>query len=151
MIKIQYTDPKLVSPQPGHVRPAVGALGGRHEVQGGRQGAQGAAPSPGSLGPPWEAPWRSEHSERAALFAVGIWVSYVTSCYVTSCSVCPGSSVALGGGGGGACCAMQNRYRIGTDWDHIQQTHFPCTHYHKYFSKWLISCCMCNSLTKYRK
>ena len=29
--------------------------------------------------------------------AVGIWVSYVTSCYVTSCSVCPGSSVALGG------------------------------------------------------
>ena len=50
MIKIQYTDPKLVSPQPGHVRPAVGALGGRHEVQGGRQGAQGAAPSPGSLG-----------------------------------------------------------------------------------------------------
>ena len=29
-----------------------------------------------------------------------IWVSYVTSCYVTSCSVCPGSSVALGGGGG---------------------------------------------------
>ena len=33
--------------------------------------------------------------------AVGIWVSYVTSCYVTSCSVCPGSSVALGGGGGG--------------------------------------------------
>ena len=34
------------------------------------------------------------------MFAVGIWVSYVTSCYVTSCSVCPGSSVALGGGGG---------------------------------------------------
>ena len=103
MIKIQYTDPKLVSPQPGHVRPSVGALGGRHEVQGGRQGAQGAAPSPSSLGPPWEAPWRSEHRERAALFAVGIWVSYVTSCYVTSCSVCPGSSVALGGGewGGG--------------------------------------------------
>ena len=33
--------------------------------------------------------------------AVCIWVSYVTSCYVTSCSVCPGSSVALGGGGGG--------------------------------------------------
>ena len=132
MIKIQYTDPKLVSPQPGHVRPAVGALGGRHEVQGGRQGAQGAAPSPGSLGPPWEAPWRSEHRERATLFAVGIWVSYVSSCYVTSCSVCPGSSVALGGGGGGgACCAMQNRYRIGTDWEHIQQTHFPCTHYHK--------------------
>ena len=31
--------------------------------------------------------------------AVGIWVSYVTSCYVTSCSVCPGSSVALGMGG----------------------------------------------------
>ena len=42
MIKIQYTDPKLVFPQPGHVRPPVGALGGRHEVQGGRQGAQGA-------------------------------------------------------------------------------------------------------------
>ena len=33
--------------------------------------------------------------------AVCIWVSYVTSCYVTSCSVCPGSSVAGGGGGGG--------------------------------------------------
>ena len=33
--------------------------------------------------------------------AVCIWVSYVTSCYVTSCSVCPGSSVALGGGGEG--------------------------------------------------
>ena len=33
--------------------------------------------------------------------AVGISVSYVTSCYVTSCSVCPGSSVALGGGGRG--------------------------------------------------
>ena len=33
--------------------------------------------------------------------AVCIWVSYVTSCYVTSCSVCPGSSVALGGGGRG--------------------------------------------------
>ena len=32
--------------------------------------------------------------------AVGIWVSYVTGCYVTSCSVCPGSSVALGVGGG---------------------------------------------------
>ena len=32
--------------------------------------------------------------------AVAIWVSYVTSCYVTSCSVCPGSSVALGVGGG---------------------------------------------------
>ena len=33
---------------------------------------------------------------------MGIWVSYVTSCYVTSCSVCPGSSVALGVGGGGS-------------------------------------------------
>ena len=47
--------------------------------------------------------------------AVGIWVSYVTSCYVTSCSFCPGSSVALGGGegewGGGGkqwgCCGGQ--------------------------------------------
>ena len=48
-----------------------------------------------------EPPWNSEVRERATLFAVGIWVSYVTSCYVTSCSVCPGSSVALGGGGGG--------------------------------------------------
>ena len=70
MIKIQYTDPKLVSPHLGHVRPSVGALGGRHEVQGVRQGAQGAAPSPGSLGPPWEAPWRSEHRERAATFTL---------------------------------------------------------------------------------
>ena len=33
--------------------------------------------------------------------AVCIWVSYVTSCYVNSCSACPGSSVALGGGVGG--------------------------------------------------
>ena len=33
--------------------------------------------------------------------AVGIWVSYVTSCYVISCSVCPGSSVAFGEGGVG--------------------------------------------------
>ena len=49
MIKIQYTDPKLVSPQPGHVRPSVGALGGRPEVHGVRQGAQGAAPSPWNL------------------------------------------------------------------------------------------------------
>ena len=35
--------------------------------------------------------------------AVCIWVSYVTSCYVTSCSVCPGSSgfaVVAGEGGG---------------------------------------------------
>ena len=102
----------------------MGALGGRPEVQGVRQCAQGAAPSLASLEPPGSLP-------EGLLFAVGIWVSYVTSCYVTSCSVCPGSSVALGGGGGGACCAMQNRYRIGTDWDHIQQTHFPSTHYHK--------------------
>ena len=70
----------------------MGALGGRPEVQGVRQGAQGTSREP---------PWNSEVRERAALFAVGIWVSYVTSCYVTSCSVCPGSSVALGGGGGG--------------------------------------------------
>ena len=45
--------------------------------------------------------------------AVGIWVSYVTSCYVISCSVCPGSSVAFGeggvggGGGGGVNNAIQ--------------------------------------------
>ena len=56
MIKIQYTDPKLVSPQPGHVRPSVGALGGRPEVQGVRQGAQGAAPSLASLEPPGSLP-----------------------------------------------------------------------------------------------
>ena len=31
---------------------------------------------------------------------MGIWVSYVTSCYVTRGSVCPGSSIALGGWGG---------------------------------------------------
>ena len=78
----------------------MGALGGRSEVQGVRQGAQGAAPSLASLEPPGSLPG-TQKSERAALFAVGIWVSYVTSCYVTSCSVCPGSSVALGGGGGG--------------------------------------------------
>ena len=70
MIKIQYTDPKLVSPHLEHVRPSVVALGGRDKVQGVRQGAQGAAPSPGSLGLPWEAPWCSEHRERAATFAL---------------------------------------------------------------------------------
>ena len=53
-----------------------------------------------------EPPWNSEVRERAPLFAVGISVSYVTSCYVTSCSVCPGSSVALGGGGSGAVFVM---------------------------------------------
>ena len=47
-----------------------------------------------------------------------------------------------GGGGGGGwgrpnymlCGGMlcdTEKYRIGTDWEHIQQTHFPCTHYHK--------------------
>ena len=56
MIKIQYTDPKLVSPQPGHVRLSVGALGGRPEVQGVRQGAQWAAPSLASLEPPGSLP-----------------------------------------------------------------------------------------------
>ena len=70
MIKIEYTDPKLVSPHLGHVRLSVVALGGRDKVQGVRQGAQGAAPSPGSLEPPWEAPWRSEVRERAATFAL---------------------------------------------------------------------------------
>ena len=63
MIKIQYTDPKLVSPQPGHVRPSVGALGGRPEVQGVRQGAQGAAPSLASPEPPRSLPG-SQKSER---------------------------------------------------------------------------------------
>ena len=29
MIKIQYTNPKPVSPHPGNVRPSVGALGGQ--------------------------------------------------------------------------------------------------------------------------
>ena len=63
MIKIQYTDPKLVSPQPGHVRPSVGALGGRPEMQGVRQGAQGAAPSLASLEPPGSLPG-TQKSER---------------------------------------------------------------------------------------
>ena len=44
----------------------VVALGGRDKVQGIQQGAQGAAPSAGSL----EAPWHSEHRERAATFAL---------------------------------------------------------------------------------
>ena len=91
MIKIQYTDPKLVSPQPGHVRPSVGALGGRPEVQGVRQGAQGAAPSLASL------ELRSQREGRAVR---GVDLGQL-------CNHClPGSSVALGGGG--ACCAMQN-------------------------------------------
>ena len=63
-----------------------------------------------------EPPWNSEVRQRATLFAVGIWVSYVTSCYVTSCSVCPGSSVALGGGGGGGHAV---RCRIGTELEQI--------------------------------
>ena len=41
-----------VLPDPGHVRSSVAALGGRHKVQGVRQGAQGAAPSAGTLEPP---------------------------------------------------------------------------------------------------
>ena len=68
MIKIQYTDPKLVSPHLGHVRATVVALGGQDKVQGVRQGAQGAAPSPGSLGPPWEVPGHSKHREKARTF-----------------------------------------------------------------------------------
>ena len=52
MIKILYTDPKLVSPHLGHVRLSVVALGGWDKVQVVRRGAQGAAPSPGSLEPP---------------------------------------------------------------------------------------------------
>ena len=73
MIKIQYTDPKLVSPQPGHVRPAVGALGGRHEVQGVRQGAQGAAPSLASLEPPGSLPGtqKSERGPRCSRWVSG--------------------------------------------------------------------------------
>ena len=40
--------------------------------------------------------------------AVCIWVNYVTSCYVTSCSVCPGSSgVAVVARGGGGLCNCQ--------------------------------------------
>ena len=62
-----------------------------------------------------EPPWNSEVRERAALFAVGIWVSYVTSCYVTSCSVCPGSSVALGGGWGGGQCFFSIRKQHSVD------------------------------------
>ena len=56
MIKIQYTNPKPVSLHPGHVRPSVAALGGRPEVQGVWQGAQGAAPSSASLKPPGSLP-----------------------------------------------------------------------------------------------
>ena len=63
MIKIQYTNPKPVSPYPGHVRPSVGALGGRDEVQGVRQGAQGAALSLASLEPPGSLPG-TQKSER---------------------------------------------------------------------------------------
>ena len=63
MIEIQYTNPKPVSPHPGHVRPSVGALGGRDQVQGVRQGAQGAAPSAGSLEPSWRLPG-AQNTER---------------------------------------------------------------------------------------
>ena len=63
MIKIQYTNPKPVSPHPRHVRPSVGALVGRDEVQGLRQGAQGAAPSLASLEPPGSLP-RAQKSEK---------------------------------------------------------------------------------------
>ena len=93
IIKIQYTDPKLVSPQPGHVRPSVGALGGRPEVQGVRQGAQGVTPSLASLEPPGSLPGtqKSERGPRCSLVDLG-----------QLCNHClPGSSVALGGGGGG--------------------------------------------------
>ena len=63
MIKIQYTNPKPVSQHPGHVRPSVDALGGRDEVQGVWQGAQGAALSLASLEPPGRLP-RAQKSER---------------------------------------------------------------------------------------
>ena len=87
-------------PAPVLMRPCVDALGGRPEVQGVTRCTRCRTffSLPGTSREP---PWNSEVRERAALFAVGIWVSYVTSCYVTSCSVCPGSSVALGGGGSG--------------------------------------------------
>ena len=45
------------------MRPCVGALGGRPEVQGVRQGAQGAAPSLASLEPPGSLPG-TQKSER---------------------------------------------------------------------------------------
>ena len=38
MIKIQYTDPKLVSPQPGHVRPSWNLQGASLELRSQREG-----------------------------------------------------------------------------------------------------------------
>ena len=82
------------------MRPCVGALGGRPEVQGIRQGAQGAAPSPGSLGPPWGMGGGGGWGGGMG-WGGGWWGGW--------------GGVGVGGGGGGqticyvgACCAMQN-------------------------------------------
>ena len=50
--------------------------------------------------------------------SVGIWVSYVTSCYVISCSVCPGISVAWGEGGVGRGGGTM-RFSIGQHWNNL--------------------------------
>ena len=52
MIKIQYTDPKLVSPQPGHVRPSWNLQGAFLELR-----TPGRPPwTPGRPLSPWPAP-----------------------------------------------------------------------------------------------
>ena len=55
------------------MRPCVGALGGRPEVQGVRQGAQGAAPSLASLEPPGSLPGtqKSERGPRCSRWVSG--------------------------------------------------------------------------------
>ena len=75
------------------MRPSVGALGGRPEVQGVRQVAQGAAPSLASLEPPGSLPGTQKSERGPAVRGVDLG---------QLCNHClPGSSVALGGGGGG--------------------------------------------------
>ena len=116
------------------LRPSVSGLGSRDTVLGlPGQPVKAARPSTAVLGP-LKLQCLNKIGQQ---IAVGIWVSYVTSCYVTSCSVCPGSSWGWGGGGGSGRRGewggggQTMRSTIGTDWDHILQTHFAFTHYHK--------------------
>ena len=129
------------------LRLSVSSLGSRDTVLGlPGQPVKAARPSTAVLGP-LKLQCLNKIGQQ---IAVGIWVSYVTSCYVTSCSVCPGSSVAWGEGGVGRGCDAVY-YSIRTIWDHIYTNAFCLYTLSQIISKWQISCCMCYSLTKYPK
>ena len=114
------------------LRPSVSGLGSRDTVLGlPGQPVKAARPSTAVLGP-LKLQCLNKIGQQ---IAVGIWVSYVTSCYVTSCSVCPGSSVAWGQGGVGRGGGANNATQYSTALEQFgiiyKQTHFACTHYHK--------------------